>query len=103
MAAPAIPEHLPIYICEMMERLGIEQGGGVIPRLSSKYLTVLRRCEACPAKKACRDGLDSLPASVSLPRASARMPISSLSYSLINLGQITWLRKIRRESDPCRC
>jgi hypothetical protein len=26
MAAPAIREHLPIYICEMMERLGIEQG-----------------------------------------------------------------------------
>jgi hypothetical protein len=48
MAAPAIPEHLPIYICEMMERLGIEQGGGVIPRLNSKYLTVLRRCE-CPS------------------------------------------------------
>jgi hypothetical protein len=67
MAAPAIPEHLPIYICEMMERFGIEQGGGVIPRLSLSYSTALRRCEACPAKKACRDWLDSLPASVSLP------------------------------------
>jgi len=67
MAAPATPEHLPIYICEMMERLGIELGGGVVPRLSLSYAIVLRRCETCPAKKACRDWLDSLPASVSLP------------------------------------
>ena len=67
MAAPAIPEHLPIYICEMMERLGIELGGGVVPRLSLSYATALHRCESCPAKPACRDWLDSLPTSVSLP------------------------------------
>jgi hypothetical protein len=67
MAAPATPEHLPIYICEMMERLGIELGGGVVPRLSLSYATALHRCEACPTKKACRDWLDSLPASVPLP------------------------------------
>jgi hypothetical protein len=66
-AAPATPKHLPIYICEMMERLGIERGGGVVPRLSLSYATALHRCEACPTKKACRDWLDSLPASVSLP------------------------------------
>jgi hypothetical protein len=67
MAAPATPEHLPIYICEMMERLDIELGGGVVPRLSLSYATALHRCEACPTKKACRDWLDSLPASVPLP------------------------------------
>jgi Family of unknown function (DUF6455) len=67
VAAPAIPEHLPIYICEMMERLGIERGGGVVPRLSLNYATALRRCDACPAKQACRDWLDSLPTSVPLP------------------------------------
>ncbi len=67
MAAPAIREHLPIYICEMMERLGIERGGGVVPRLSLSYATALHRCDACPAKEACRDWLDSLPASVPLP------------------------------------
>jgi hypothetical protein len=67
MAAPAIPEHLPIYICEMMERLGIEPGGGVVPRLSLSFATALHRCEACPVKRACRDWLDSLSASVSLP------------------------------------
>ena len=96
MAAPAIPEHLPIYICEMMERLGIEQGGGVMPRLSLTYATALHRCEPCPAKPACRDWLDDLPASVPLPPRLAPTPISSLSCNLINLGQITWLRKIRR-------
>src|SRR5450755_1345042 len=66
MAAPTIPEHLPIYICEMMERLGIERGG-VVPCLSLSYATALHRCEACPIKQACRDWLDSFPASVSLP------------------------------------
>ena len=67
MTAPAVPEHLPIFICEMMERLGIELGGGVMPRLSLSYATVLHRCEACPAKQVCRDWLDSLPTSVPLP------------------------------------
>ena len=67
MAAPATPERLPIYICEMMERLGIELGGGVVPRLSLTYATALHRCEACPAKQACRDWLDNLLALVPLP------------------------------------
>lgn len=64
MAAPVAREHQPIYMCEMMERLGIEPGGGMAPQLGLSYATVLRRCEACPSKEACRDWLDSMPTSV---------------------------------------
>jgi hypothetical protein len=53
-----------IHIYEMMARLGIEPGAGVLPRLSLRYATALRRCEYCRSKKACRDWLDYAPAMV---------------------------------------
>ena len=34
MVAPNAHERRPIYLCEMMRRLGIEPGGGVVPSLS---------------------------------------------------------------------
>jgi hypothetical protein len=46
------------HIYEMMARLGIEPGAGVLPQSS------LRRCEDCRSKKACRDWLDYAPAMV---------------------------------------
>ena len=64
MAAPVARERQPIYLCEMMERLGIEPGGGMAPHLGLSYATALRRCEACSFKEACRDWLDSMPKSV---------------------------------------
>jgi hypothetical protein len=60
MAATTARDHQPIYICEMMERLGIEPAGGVVPRLGLIYSTAFHRCEACPSKQACRDWLDSM-------------------------------------------
>ena len=51
-------------IYEMMARLGIEPGAGVLPRLSLRYATAMRRCEYCQSKKACRDWLDYAPAMV---------------------------------------
>ena len=63
MAAPVARERKPIHICEMMERLGIEPGGGMAPHLGLSYATALRRCESCPSKEACRDWLDSMPPS----------------------------------------
>jgi hypothetical protein len=63
MAAPLVREHQPIYMCEMMERLGIEPGGGAAPHLGLSYATALHRCEACLSKEACRDWLDSMLAS----------------------------------------
>ena len=53
---------MPVY--EMMARLGIDPGEGVLPRLSMRYATALRRCENCRSKKACRNWLDYAPAMV---------------------------------------
>jgi len=69
MAAPTARERQPIYMCEMMERLGLEPGGGVVALLGLSYATALRSCEACPSKEACRDWLDSMPASMGCPNA----------------------------------
>jgi len=62
LTAQACPSHM----VRMMQRLGLEPGGGVVPHLSLSYITAYRRCEACPCKQACRDWLDSAPASVLL-------------------------------------
>jgi hypothetical protein len=60
MKAP-VPEY-STHIYEMMARLGIEPGAGVLPPLSLRYATALRLCETCRSKKACRDWLDYAPA-----------------------------------------
>jgi len=62
MAASAIREHPPIHVFEMMERLGIEPGSSVTPRLSLTYATAVHRCEACPYHATCRRWLDHAPA-----------------------------------------
>ncbi len=64
MDTPVPREGQPIYLFEMMERLGIEPGGGVVPRLSLSYATAFHRCEACPSKQTCRDWLDRMPRSL---------------------------------------
>jgi hypothetical protein len=63
MRVPAPRERQPVYVIEMMERLGIDPGGGVIPQLSLSYATALHRCEACPSKQGCREWLDRMPQS----------------------------------------
>jgi hypothetical protein len=62
MNAP-VPEY-STHIYEMMARLGIEPGAGVLPQFSLRYATALRRCETCGSKKACQDWLDYSPAMV---------------------------------------
>lgn len=62
MTAP-VPEY-STHIYEMMTRLGIEPGAGVLPQLSLRYATAVRRCENCRSKKACQDWLDYAPAMV---------------------------------------
>ena len=59
MRAP--PADYSIEIYEMMARLGIEPGAGVLPRSSLRYATALRLCEDCQSKKACRNWLDYAP------------------------------------------
>jgi Family of unknown function (DUF6455) len=62
MTGPRSEYLMPVY--EMMARLGIDPGEGVLPQLSMRYATALRRCENCRSKKACRNWLDYAPAMV---------------------------------------
>jgi hypothetical protein len=55
----------PTHIREMMEHLGLEPGGGIVPRWAMSYTTAFHRCESCTDKPACRDWLDHMPAQVS--------------------------------------
>ena len=80
LTAQACPSHM----VRMMQRLGLEPGGGVVPHLSLSYITAYHRCEACPCKQACREWLDSAPASVLLAPRFCRMLISSLNCKLID-------------------
>ena len=57
--------HQPTHISEMMQRLGIEPGGGVVARWTMHYTTVFHRCEACAGKQPCQDWLDRTPGQVS--------------------------------------
>lgn len=56
-----------VHIYEMMARLGIEPGAGVLPRLSLRYAAALHRCEECRSKMTCQDWLDYAPAMVNFP------------------------------------
>ncbi len=51
----------PLCLWEMMKRLGIDPGGGILPRLSLAYATALHRCEECRSKQHCRMWLDATP------------------------------------------
>ncbi|MGA8999227.1 MAG: DUF6455 family protein [Pseudolabrys sp.] len=59
MAAPDAHEHKLIYMFEMMERVGIDPGVRVVPRLSLSYLTAFHRCHSCPSKLTCRAWLNN--------------------------------------------
>ena len=64
MTVLAQRERQTLYVGEMMQCLGVEPAGGIIPRLSLSYATAFHRCEACQSKQACRNWLDSLSRSV---------------------------------------
>jgi hypothetical protein len=64
MASPEDSAAQPTYVYEMMQRLGIEPGEDVVPRLGLAYMTAFHRCKTCSAKSACRKWLDSMPRSV---------------------------------------
>jgi len=60
-------EYRTTHASRVMECLGIEPGGGVLPRLSLLYTTALRRCQSCPSTKACREWLGRAPMIASPP------------------------------------
>jgi len=68
MATSSIRDH-PVYVFEMMKRLGIEPSSSITPRLSLTYATAIHRCEVCSSHETCRYWLDHAPALIgSAPR-----------------------------------
>jgi len=61
MASADKCDHKPACIYDMMERLGIEVSGGILPRHSLTYATALHRCEQCQTPDACRKWLKTAP------------------------------------------
>ena len=53
--------HKQACINDMMERLGIEVGGGILPRPSLTYAAARHRCEKCRTPDACREWLKTAP------------------------------------------
>ena len=64
MTSSHVSEHRPACSYEMMERLGIEAGGGVLPRYSLTYATAIHQCQQCKTPEACRDWLERAPSSL---------------------------------------
>jgi Family of unknown function (DUF6455) len=67
MSASAVLEDRTTYSSKMMERLGIDPGGGALPRLSLLHSTAFHRCQSCPSMKACREWLGRAPMTSRLP------------------------------------
>lgn len=61
MASADKCDRTPVCIYEMMERLGIELGGGILPRQSATYAAARHRCEQCKTPDACREWLKTAP------------------------------------------
>ena len=70
----------PTNVIEMMQRLGIETGGGNVPQLSLSYATAFHRCDACASKQACRKWLDATPQSATF--APTFCPNSDILFEL---------------------
>jgi Family of unknown function (DUF6455) len=69
-------------VSEIMERLGIDPSGGVVPALSLLYATALYQCKTCPSMRACADWTDSAPGSASFapPFCPVRDILSELQF-----------------------
>jgi hypothetical protein len=90
----------PSHVGRMMQRLGIEPGGGVVPHLSLSYIAAFRRCEVCPSKQACRDWLDSTPASALL--APRFCPNADIFFELQVDQHGAWIDKARTAGRASR-
>ena len=56
MAAPTVRKRQPIYMREMMECLGIEPGGGVMPSLGLSYATAFAAAKRARPNKPAATG-----------------------------------------------
>jgi len=80
MLSPVM-QHQPNYAIKMMERLDIDPGGGVLPRLSLLYATASYRCDSCPSKRAVATGSSGHLNRWASPRLSAETMMFLPSYN----------------------
>jgi len=73
-------DHKPACIYDMIERLGIEAGGGILPRSSLTYASAFHRCEQCQTPDACREWLKAAPQAIN--RAPKFCPNGDIFFEL---------------------
>jgi len=93
MAALTAGELCPNHTVRMMQRLGIEPGGGAVPHLSLSYIAAFHCCETCPYIQACREWLDSAPVSALL--APQFCPNADIFFELRVDQPGAWIDKAR--------
>ena len=93
MAALTAGQSCPNHTVRMMQRLGIDPGGGVVPHLSLSHIAAFHRCEACAFKQACREWLDGAPASALV--APPFCPNADIFFELRVDQPGAWIDKVR--------
>lgn len=74
--------HTNVY--KMMKHLGIELGGGVIPRFGLMYASAVRTCQKCESVHACTKWLGAAP---SISVAPEFCPNADIFFELVFEGQ----------------
>jgi len=71
-------------VYRMMEHLGIELGGGVIPRFGLLYASAVRRCQKCESVHACSKWLGAASSTLVAPDFC---PNADIFFELVFEGQ----------------
>jgi Family of unknown function (DUF6455) len=73
-----------VNVYKMMEHLGIELGGGVIPRFGLMYASAVRSCEKCRSVHACTEWLETASSTSFAPKFC---PNAGIFFELVFEGQ----------------
>ena len=52
-----VKSHGPMLLSQMLDCLGVDLGGSVVPRLGSVLISVFYACQSCDAAESCSDWL----------------------------------------------
>lgn len=89
----------PPNVYKMMERLGIERGGGVLPRLGLVYASAVRTCHQCERSDVCHEWLKVASTAFNVPPKFC--PNADLFTQLAFDQPSAWCTNIAHE-DPRR-
>ena len=62
-----VKPHGPTLLSQMLDCLGVDLGGSVVPRLGSVLISAFYACQSCDAAESCRDWLAHLSADHATP------------------------------------